>query len=166
MARLMLSTRSCRTTDAAATRHIFRALLRCGAGRPAVCTRTFGYATAMSTSSVARLLIVLPSWRHFRQNYPNLGVNLVLKRERTEAVYGGHERTLAAAPKSKALSRAPARFKSRIRYQFRRFASLCFSFDPIDSVGEGEMKSTIKWLSLRTTGCALLMNFEYLDFEW
>src|SRR5262249_9516335 len=36
----------------------------------AVCTRTFGYVTAMSTLSVARLLIILPSWRHFRLGLP------------------------------------------------------------------------------------------------
>jgi hypothetical protein len=32
----------------------------------AVCAPTFGCATAMSTLSVARLLIALQSWRHFR----------------------------------------------------------------------------------------------------
>jgi hypothetical protein len=30
-----------------------------------VCTRTFGYVTAMSTLSVVKLPIVLPSWRRF-----------------------------------------------------------------------------------------------------
>ena len=54
MARVVLSTRSCRATDAAATRDILRCFTT---ARPktteAVCTPTFGYATAMSTSSVA-----------------------------------------------------------------------------------------------------------------